>query len=455
MRELIVCVLVWMTWNVDVWAQAACVDGMADVYPCENIDLLAHVPLDEMDAVYGTDLWGWVDPETEQEIVLYTHSRGTTFVDVSDPVNPAVRAILPAVDNREDGIRDAKTIGNYAVIVSEAGLDGLQIVDLTQLRTITSTTPVTLTLSAHFTGFVNAHNLHINEETGFAYAAGARGTCARGGVYIIDLNEPTNPQDAGCYDVIDYVHDIQCVLYDGVDEAYVGRELCFASSNDTVDILDVSDKTDIQHLSSTTYLGNEYAHQGWLTADHRFFVMGDEFDEMRNGHNGRTYVWDIADLTQPTIHMTFDQDTAAIDHNIYIHNGFAYMANYNAGVYVVDLRWVELGVVERIGRFDLYLPDDSPIPWHGAWTAYPYFPSGIVVASSIDDGLFVLQPTFSMAETAAPLSTKVHAVKIIPSSQKVTLITILTLISLLLVQRRNLDHQRPVKSNPSGHLHGD
>ncbi len=402
-----VLIAVWGWTSTAAPLYTPCQNGMANIYPCEQIDLLAHMPLAELGGGSGSDLWGWVDPVTAAEIVLYGRSTGVTFVDITDPVRPRIIATLPTLGTGNSLVRDIKVIADHAVIVSEAGGDGLQIIDLNQLRTLDSGTAVTLTATAHYTSFEKAHNVVANEETGFVYVVGVRGQCDSG-LLAFDMTVPTQPVLTACFADDNYIHDAQCEIYRGTDADYVGRELCFLSSIQNFSIIDVTDKANIHFITSIAYPGATISHQGWLTEDHRHFLMGDEGDERNNGHNTRTYVWDLADLDALALPTWFETDAPSLDHNLYINGDYAYLANYNSGVYIYDIgRLSEGGNAVQVGRFDLYPEDDLLNYWHGAWTAYPFFPSGTLVASSLDDGLFILRPHLPHQTLYLPILTNI------------------------------------------------
>ena len=151
-------------------AATPCVNGMAGIFPCEDVDLQAHMPLSDIGGGQGTDIWGWTDPTTSKEYAIIGRTSGTSFIDISDPVNPIYLGNLPTHTVISDW-RDVKVYKNHAYIVSEAGGHGLQIFDLTQLASVAAP-PATFTNSAHYGAFGNAHNIVINEDTGFAYAVG-------------------------------------------------------------------------------------------------------------------------------------------------------------------------------------------------------------------------------------------------------------------------------------------
>lgn len=370
-----------------------CRGGMADIFPCRNVNLLSFLRLADIGGGNGNDLWGWTDPLSGKEYALVGRSNGTAFVDVSDPMNPIYLGNLPTHEGQTSTWRDIKVYQNRAYIVADqVDSHGMQVFDLTQLRNVESP-PVTFTPTSRYTEFNRAHNVAINEATGFAYAVGSD-TCA-GGLHMIDLKGIGGPTFAGCFQADGYTHDVQCVIYEGPDVDHKGKEVCFASNEDSVTIVDVSTKETPAMLSRTEYLQNGelgYTHQGWLTEDQRYFVHDDELDELGQGHNTRTYTWDVSDLDQPTVAGFYDAAQPSIDHNQYIKDQHTYQANYNRGLRILEISDPASGHLTEVAYFDTF-PEGDATSFGGAWSTYPFFDSGIVMVSDISRGLFILQPT--------------------------------------------------------------
>ena len=360
---------------------------MAGPYPCHDIDLLAFLPHADIGGGRGNDIWGWTDPVTGREYALVGRSTGTAFVDISAPRQPVYLGNLPPRTTASTW-RDIKVFSDHAFIVSEAVDHGMQVFDLTELRGVTSP-PVTFTDTAHYTGFGSAHNLAMNNRTGFAYAVGTR-TC-EGGLHAVDVRIPASPRTGGCFSLDGYTHDAQCVVYTGPDTFHQDREVCFNANEDTLTIVDVTDKLEQVQLSRTGYGGSVYTHQGWLTEDQRFFLVNDEGDEAAFGHPTRTWIWDVSDLDRPVIANYHDGATPSIDHNLYVRGHLVYQSNYRSGLRLLDASEIAQGILREVGFFDVYPSDDEPAH-NGAWSAFPFFASGSVAISDIEQGLFVVSP---------------------------------------------------------------
>lgn len=390
-------------------ADVACEDGEAGPFTCDGMDLLSFTPLDEFrgiddQAVLGggtSDVWGWTDPEGGDEYVMLGKTNGTAFFNVTDPTDPVYLGDLPNIALAQLIWHDIKVYENHAFIVSESNPHGMRVFDLTRLRGVTE--PQTWTDDAVYPLTVAAHNLAINEESGFAYIVGGNAALAvpdicNSGLHMVDISEPTLPLFAGCHDtgeggglsgVSSYVHDTQCVIYDGPDLEHTGKELCFNSSEDHMSIVDVSDKAAPVQISLLEYPGVAYAHQGWLTEDHANFLMGDELDEPAIG-NTRTLIFDVSDIDAPQLTGQHAGATRSIDHNLYTLDGLVYQSNYTSGVRVLDLIDVADGELTEVAWFDTFPDHDQPV-FEGTWSNYPYFESGTIAASGIGEGLFLLQ----------------------------------------------------------------
>ena len=364
--------------------QVPCENGMAGEFPCENIDLMAFLALDELGGGEANDIWGWVDPVDSTEYVIMGRTNGTAFVNISDPLNPFLVADVPT-ETTSSLWRDVKVYGDHAFIVSEAGGHGMQVVDLTQLGGIANP-PVTLQPNAVYTGFGNAHNIVINPEIGRAYGVGT--DTFAGGLHIVDISDPTNPTALGSFAADGYTHDAQVVSYIGPDTDFSGKEIAFCFNENTLTIVDVTDASDPALISATGYSSSAYTHQGWLTEDHKYVLLGDELDE--GTINTRTYIFDVQDLDNVTLIGTHIGTTSAIDHNMYTHEGYVYQSNYTAGLRILDTDGVENGQLEEVAYFDLYPQSDAP-SFSGTWSNYPYFPSGVIAVTHMGLGLFLVQ----------------------------------------------------------------
>eukprot|EP01094_Clydonella_sp_ATCC50884_P017629 TRINITY_DN30_c0_g1_i1.p1 TRINITY_DN30_c0_g1~~TRINITY_DN30_c0_g1_i1.p1 ORF type:complete len:452 (+),score=161.34 TRINITY_DN30_c0_g1_i1:59-1414(+) len=383
--------------------RVVCKDGEAAGYECKGMDLMSFTSLAAMGTSRdASDIWGWTDPLTRKEIAIVGVEDGTSFVDVTDAENPVVLGFMKATKNRRIIWHDIKVYKNHAFVVSEIMDHGMQVFDLTRLRSVRGVAVREVDTSEGvaavpqfepdtvYTEFGSSHNIVINEETGFAYSVGTR-TC-NSGLHMVDISDPKNPEFAGCFADDGYVHDAQCVVYRGPDERFAGQELCFCYNEDTLTIVNVNDKLNPTYVARKGYAGSQYTHQGWLNEDQSFLLLNDELDEVENAnHHTRSMVWNVTDLTRPELTQSFYSEETVIDHNLYIHNNIAYESNYCGGLRMLDVHDMTQPLTE-IAYFDV-APDCSTPLFQGSWSVYPYFESGNIIVSSIERGLFVVRPT--------------------------------------------------------------
>ncbi|QXD14610.1 choice-of-anchor B family protein [Rhodocaloribacter litoris] len=384
--------------------RVTCEEGRAAAFDCQHVDLLSFLPVQDIGGGRGVrtnDLWGWTDPETGREYALVGLTDATSFIDVTDPYRPVLLGTLPLHEGANGSVwRDIKVYRNHAFIVADgAGPHGMQVFDLTRLRRVENP-PVTFTEDAHYDRINSAHNIVINEETGFGFIVGASmgGETCGGGLHMIDLREPKNPQFAGCFSHTGtgrqgtgYTHDAQCVVYRGPDAEHRGKEICFGANETALSIADVTDKANPKAIARATYPRVAYTHQGWLTEDQHYFYVNDEGDEAQGLVAGtRTLIWDVSDLDDPQLVGEYIATNRAIDHNLYIRGNLMYQSNYVAGLRILDITNPERPV--EVGYFDTVpYGEDAPTTGGGSWSNYPFFKSGIIVVTSGREGVFILK----------------------------------------------------------------
>lgn len=363
-----------------------CNNGMAGIYPCNGYDLLGQISLASFSASAGNDIWGWTDSTNGKEYALVGLNNGTAFVDITDTEELIYLGKLPTATTSSTW-RDIKVYQDHAFIVSEAGGHGMQVFDLTKLRNVANA-PETFEADTRYTGFGNAHNIVINETSGYAYAVGT--DTFSGGAHFIDIQDPKNPIAAGGYGTNGYSHDAQVESYNGPDANYTGQEIFIGANENQVAIVNVTDKNNPMEISTFQYANIGYTHQGWFSEDQRYFILGDETDELTFGFDSRTLVFDLADLENPILHTSYLGETAAIDHNGYVKGDDFYLANYTAGVRILDISGIDGQTIVEEGFFDTY-PLNNTAAFEGVWSVYPYFESEKIIVNDINSGLFVIK----------------------------------------------------------------
>lgn len=383
-----------------------CDGGQMTEFPCTNMELVAHMPVDDLGGergVWVNDVWGWTDPDTGRRYALVARRDGASFIDVTDAAAPRLVGNLPRTVGSPPSVwRDIKVIDEHAYIVSDgAGAHGMQVFDLTRLRDV-GAEAIDFEPDATYREIFSAHNVVADTASKFLYIVAANGggrTCG-GGLHMVDANDPVNPVFAGCYHdtaspgARGYTHDAQCLVYQGPDERYRDRQICVGSNESEINIADVTDKSNPVTVARMSYPNVAYAHQGWFDEEQRFFYMNDELDELAGNVEGtRTIVWDLTELDDPVVANQYIGPVAASDHNLYVVGDRMYQSNYGSGLRVLDIS-------DRANPHEVAFFDSAPYndndPGHsstqsGAWSNYPFFEDGLVIFTSVREGLFIMR----------------------------------------------------------------
>ena len=337
-----------------------------------NVQQFAHMPISSfMVPSELNDIWGWVD-SAGNEYAIVGMNDGTSIIDLSDPLSPQEVLFVPGMNSIW---RDIKTYGNYAYVTTEA-MNGLLIIDLSNLPDSANTNTYLYTGPSN-AQWQRAHNIYIDER-GYAYIFGAnRGS---GGAIILDLNQdPTQPVEIA--DINNwYVHD-------GMVK---GDTLFLANGNNSLfSVWDVSNPSNPVLLAQNPTVGF-YSHNIWSSDDGNYIYTTEE------DNGGHLSEFNITDLNN--IDLT-DKIQAEPGNNIMPHNAFYindYIVNsyYTTGIQIFDVQ--SKGNIVNVGHFDTS-PNFSGPGSNGCWGVYPYLPSGIIIASDIENGFFVLDPDYKRA----------------------------------------------------------
>jgi len=347
-------------------------------FDAQGVTLLSWLTLGDLGGQSSAnDCWGYVAPSGREYAIIGTNSM-THWVEITKPQAPVVVAQHPGPDSLW---HDMKVYEDHAYVVSEGG-SGIQVFDMSQIDNGVVTSQGNVT----FGGVTTAtHNVVIDEVSGFLYRSGGDNH----GLRIYDLNQSkANPPYVGAWDA-KYVHDAQVVTYPG------GQQIafCCAGLNGGFDftgltVVDVTDKSNPQILAEESWPNPGYSHQIWLSEDREYAYLNDELDE--DGiFPTTTYVFDINPFAQTSLVGSFTNGNPAVGHNLYTLGDRIFEANYRSGLRIFDASNPTNPVEERY--FDTYPADDDDA-FNGAWSVYPYFPSGVAIVSDIERGLLVLWP---------------------------------------------------------------
>ncbi len=359
----------------------AAMEGVSPTqFQSDNVTLMSWLPLTDfgLQVNSGNSCWGYVSPGG-REYAIIGLSHGTGFVEITDAGDARIVALIPGPTSLW---RDMKVYQDYCYSVSEGG-NGIQVINLSQI----DSGNVTLVREVTSGGTTATHTVAIDTTSGFLYRCGG----GSNGLRIYSLANPANPALVGTWSTR-YVHECQAVTY--TSGPFAGKQIVFACSGfgggsieTGLEVLDVTNKSNIRTLSRVFWPNAGYSHQVWLSDDRAFAYLNDEFDE-QGGLPTTTYIFDATNLNSVQLLGSFNNGNPAIGHNLYVRGNYIYEANYRSGLHVFDRSNPAAPV--SVGYFDTFPQDDAP-QFNGAWCTYPFFPSNTVIVSDIERGLFVLR----------------------------------------------------------------
>ncbi len=320
------------------------------------------------------DVWGWKHPGTGVEYAIVGLRNGVSIVSLADPENITEVAFIPGPRSTW---RDIKTWGYYAYVTNETS-NGVLVINMTNLPVAVDHFDWQPQISA-FGGQLNTcHNLYI-DEYGYCYLAGCN--LNNGGVIYVDVfSKPGQPEVVG-WGPSFYSHDVYARdnrLYSS--EIYRGR---FA-------VYDVTDKANPEFLAGHKTTA-DFTHNTWLSDDGMTIFTTDERP------NAPVGAYDISDLDNIRLLDDFRPvltlDDGVIPHNVHVWQDWLIISYYTDGGIVVDASRPS-NLIE-VGNFDSFFGNEGG--FNGAWGAYPFLPSGIVLISDINSGLYVLAPNYVRA----------------------------------------------------------
>ena len=311
-----------------------------------------------------------------REYALLGASKGMIIMDITNPDSAKQITQLPGPNNLW---KEIKVYKNYAYVTSEGG-QGLQIVDMSKLPS-SNLTNVFYTGDGAILGKLDKiHALHIDTLKGVVYCFGATGVSSSGATMLDIKTDPMNPKYLGSVDK-DYIHD----GYAHNDTLYAGHIY-----RGDMEIWYTGNKAKAVSLGKVQ-TPTKFTHNIWLSENRKTAYTTDE--------NEGSYLasYDISDPTNIKLldRIQTNPGTTACVHNTHIINDFAVSSYYTEGFTIVDAHKPDNLV--QVARYDTYLPALGGDIFKGAWGVYPYFPSGTIVVSNIDEGLYVLTPTYKRA----------------------------------------------------------
>ncbi len=338
-----------------------------------NIELVANVEVGEA----GNDIWGFVD-SNGLEYAIMGSSTATRIFSLEDPTNPNPRAVISGATSIW---RDIKHYDNYLYVTTDEGNDGLLIIDMTNAPEVIEHRFWTPALDAGSGADILArcHNLYIDAEEGWCYLAGCN--IGQRGVLILDIHtDPLNPIHVGSTNEF-YSHDV----------VQLGDKMYSSEIQDGhFSVYDISDKTNPQRtiLQNTS---SNFTHNAWPSDDGAFLFTTDEMP------NSFVDAYDISDPSDVKFVDSFQPlETAGsgvIPHNTHYDDGYLVTSWYTDGLVIVDANKPDNLI--KVGAYDTWLGGDGG--FRGCWGAYPYLPSGLILASDINSGLYVFSSSVNRA----------------------------------------------------------
>lgn len=408
--------------STTVSANKSCSDGTAADYPCNNIDLLSHVPVSVLSSVSkgANDIWGHVDLNNSREYAIVGMQASIAVVDVTEPASPMV---VGEITGQSTSWRDIKVyqyfdsaagrFKAYAYASADSVTEGFTIIDLNDL-------PESISLVSRNTDDNRAHNIYISNVdytlntplTGATSQLHLVGQDSNGGAFrSYALSSPQAPTASYVPSELtraDYTHDASSMhITDARAEAECvnatasGCTVMLDFNEDSMRLWDHTDTDSTSELSSTSYNEVAYTHSGWFSEDKQYAFVHDELDERNFSLNTRVMIFDISSLKTPVLAGVWTSDNGTIDHNGYVRGNRYYMSNYERGLTVLDIS--DPTAPEEVGFFDTY-PAFNSTNFNGAWGVYPFLPSGNILVSDIQRGLFVLKDNTLTTATVVAFS---------------------------------------------------
>jgi len=360
------------------------VTAPAQAFPSTGVTLLSWLPLPEFGigtTGNGNSCWGYVSP-SGREYALFGHSLGTSFVEITQPGDAQLVATITGPTSLW---RDMKVYSHYAYAVSEGG-GGIQVMDLANI----DSGVVTLVGTVNDDATGSTHTLAVDPVSGYLYRSGGGSNGLR--MYDVHTN-PAVPARVGTWSDR-YVHEPSIFTYTsgpaaGKQIAYCCGGLGGGYTSTGLYVVDVTIKAAPTLLKYVPYNGSWFSHQGWISDDRNWFYVDDELDDRNLGTTSVTRVFNVSDPANASYVGTFSNGNEAIDHNQYVRGDKIYQSNYRSGLRVFQTTGAGTPTAPvEVAHFDTW-PEDDETYFNGLWGNYPFFPSGVVIGSDMEKGLFV------------------------------------------------------------------
>lgn len=339
--------------------------------------------------------WGWANPVDNKEYAIIGSNDGTHIIEITDPANPELRAYVPGLQVNCVW-REYKTYQHYLYMVSDDNTpNGMQIADLSYLP---DSVHIVYSGSSIFS---RCHTIWVDGDKlyGGSVTGGVVGSYAS--MAVFSLANPELPALLRTlnadYPAISTVHDM-FVRNDTVYAScgYAGLFIYKFNANNTFTLLS----------NLTSYPDQGYNHSSSLTADGQTLIFMDEVPSQL-----AVKVLNVSDISNPVVTTTFKSSLGDTPHNPFVMgNDYVVCANYQDGIQIYNISDPANPV--KTGFFDTHY--QTPVNnvsngYVGCWGAYPYFPSGNLIAADMQNGLFILNPAAALGVHQNPAITQSSA----------------------------------------------
>ena len=335
------------------------------------------------------EIWGVA--QNGHEFAIIGSTQGTHIFDITNPEDGYLTAYIEGADSSPAIVhRDFHDYNGYLYAVADEGESTLQIIDISNL-------PNSFNVVYDSDELIKrAHNIFIDSENAIMYVCGGRVLNEWNELSLFSIEEPQNPIFLGKYDDVGYIHDI-----------YVIDNIGYLNAGDNgLYIVDFSDVENPSILGSLTdYPDKGYNHSGWLNSTGSTYIFADE------NHGYEMKICDVSNPNEITVNTTFlsNIDSESMAHNLIIKDNYVYVSHYHDGLWIWDISDPSNPI--EVGNFDTYLPEDHD-SYRGAWGVYPLLPSGNILVSDMQSGLFVLSPLENQNSNLTELD---NAISIFPN----------------------------------------
>jgi choice-of-anchor B domain-containing protein len=336
------------------------------------------------------EIWGYAKDGSEYAIIGTT--AGTHIFDVTNPATSIEVEFLDAALTGPDVVhRDYHDYNDYLYIVCDEGQSTLQIADLSFLP---DSAPIVYDSNALFP---RSHNIYIDSVSARMYVCG--GTILFG---VYSLADPTNPtlildcpNDVPFWSAIGYVHDV----FVRGDTAYLN------AGQNGLFVVDFSNINNVQMLGSLdVYPQSGYNHSGWLMDNEDYYALADET------HGMDVKIIDVSDLGNLVVTDTISSDVhpLSIPHNLIYKDNFLFISHYFDGLYMFECS--NPAQPTLAGFYDTSTEIPAAGVYRGCWGVYPFLPSGNILASDMQTGLWIFGSSLisGVSETAPSREIQVY-----------------------------------------------